>query len=73
MQKENYRRTPRLTRVVIYPKDIVLITGKGERNARDLHKRIRRKLGKVEHQALSIKEFCQYMGLEVDEVLELLY
>lgn len=73
MQSENYKRTPRLSRVIIYPKDIMLLTGRGERNARALHKRIRRKLSKEEHQALSIREFCEYMGLGLEEVLNQLY
>lgn len=55
-------------RLVIYPKDIVLITGKSERYCRYLIKHIKAHYGKESHQSLTIREFCEYMGLEYDEV-----
>jgi len=58
----------KLKRLIIYPKDIMLITGKSERYARYLHKRIKKHFGKEDHQVLSVAEFSQYMGLNADEV-----
>ncbi|TNE76670.1 MAG: hypothetical protein EP333_02180 [Bacteroidetes bacterium] len=57
-----------MKRVVIYPKDVAIITGKSERYARLLIQRIKKQLGKQEHQLISISEFCNYMGLDQDEV-----
>ncbi|HAP95180.1 hypothetical protein [Epilithonimonas hominis] len=59
-------------RLCIYPKDIVRITGKSERFSRDLIQRIKLKLGKEEHQFISIEEFSQYAGLEAEKVRELI-
>ncbi len=57
-----------MKRVVIYPKDIMAITGKSERYSRYLIQRIKKHLNKQNHQLVSINEFCTYMGLEIDEV-----
>lgn len=57
-----------MKRVVIYPKDIMVITGKSERYSRYLIQRIKKHLNKQNHQLVSINEFCTYMGLEIDEV-----
>ncbi len=50
----------------------MVITGKSERFSRDLLKRIKRHIGKEEYQFLSITEFCQYTGLNEDEIQELI-
>ena len=57
-----------MKRVVIYPKDIMIITGKSERYSRYLIQRIKKHLNKEDHQLVSINEFCSYMGLEKEEV-----
>ena len=62
-----------MKRVVIYPKDIMIITGKSERYSRYLIQRIKKHLGKEDHQVVSIGEFCEYMGLEEDEISSILY
>lgn len=59
-----------MKRVVIYPKDIMIITGKSERYSRYLLKRIKTHYNKSEHQIVSISEFCEYMGLRIDEIEE---
>ena len=53
-------------RVVIYPKDIMRITGKSERYARRLLSRIKKHYEKQEHQFITIAEFSTYTG--IDEV-----
>lgn len=57
-----------MKRVVIYPKDIMIITGKSERYSRYLIQRIKKYLKKEDHQVVSISEFCSYMGLDQELV-----
>lgn len=59
-----------MKRVVIYPKDIMIITGKSERYSRYLIQRIKKHYNKEQHQVVSISEFCSYMGLDEVSVLE---
>lgn len=55
-------------RVVIYPKDVEVITGKSERFGRRIIKLIKRAHGKTANQFVSIEEFCFFTGLDVEEV-----
>lgn len=57
-----------MKRVVIYPKDIMIITGKSERYSRYLIQRIKKHLNKEQHQVVSISEFCAYMGLNEESI-----
>ena len=57
-----------MKRVVIYPKDIMIITGKSERYSRYLMQRIKKHLKKEDHQVVSVSEFCEYMGLNEEEI-----
>jgi hypothetical protein len=56
-----------MKRIVIYPKDIMVITGRSERYSREILKKIRSRYEKEKHQVVSIDEFCTYMGINVDE------
>lgn len=56
------------TRVIIYPKDVALITGRSERHGRKLLAMVRERLGKNRDQVVTVREFCEYMGLTVEEV-----
>jgi len=60
------------TRICIYPQDVQIITGKSERYGRKIIKNIKDKLKKQKHQLVTIDEFCEYMGLEINRVEELL-
>lgn len=62
----------RTQRLCIYPKDIAKITGRSERFSRDLIQRIKLKLGKEEHQFITIEEFCHYAGLQTEMVKDLI-
>jgi len=55
-------------RICIYPKDIQILTGKSERYARKVVAQIRQHYAKSKYQLLTIKEFCDYMSLNEDEV-----
>jgi hypothetical protein len=57
-----------MNRICIYPKDIQLITGKSERQARNIISQIKLKYNKEKHQAVTLGEFCHYMGLKSIEV-----
>jgi hypothetical protein len=63
---------PRPTRLCIYPKDIQRITGKSERYSRNVIHKIKASLNKAPHQAVTVTEFCDYLGLETDEVQALI-
>jgi hypothetical protein len=55
-------------RIVIYAKDIMNITGRKERAARKLLAKIRKKYKKRRGDFLTMKEFCNFTGLEESEV-----
>ena len=59
-------------RIVIYAKDIELITGRSDRYARKVMFELRKRLGKEKHQYVSLGEFCQYTGIPEEEVLKFL-
>lgn len=57
-----------MKRIVIHPKDIMIITGKSERYARYLIKQIKEELNKKSHQYVTIKECADYLGLDPEEL-----
>ena len=57
-----------MNRLCIYPKDIMIITGRSDRYGRNLIKKIKEYFKKGQHQVVSIEEFCQYMGDRKDTV-----
>ena len=59
-----------MNRLCIYPKDIMIITGRSDRYGRNLIKKIKDHLNKLQHQVVTVDEFCQYMGLQSDIVIK---
>ena len=57
-----------MNRLCIYPKDIVVVTGRSERYGRNLIRKIKEHFKKEQHQVVSIQEFCEYMGLQYEVV-----
>jgi hypothetical protein len=55
-------------RLYIYPKDVMRITGKGKKASYALIQKIKRQLNKDRKKCLTVLEFCQVQGLEIDEV-----
>ncbi|MBN8565644.1 MAG: hypothetical protein J0M25_02755 [Flavobacteriales bacterium] len=56
-------------RVCIYPKDVQRITGKSYRSSRLLLLEVKKHFNKLEHQLISIDEFCDFTGLKREEVI----
>ena len=59
-------------RIVIYAKDVENITGRKTRAARKLLHRIREQNRKPKDAFVTVKEFCEYTGIEEAEVKEFL-
>lgn len=57
-----------VSRILIYPKDVILITGKTISSASRLLQRIKRDLKKQKRANVTIREFCDYTGLNEREV-----
>ena len=55
-------------RICIYAKDIQLLTGKSERYARKIVAQVRQHCAKSKDQLITIKEFCDFMHLNEQEV-----
>ena len=60
----------KLTRVVVYPKDVSRITGKSERYGRKFLRKIKEANDKENHQFVSLEEFSDYTGLPVELIKE---
>ena len=58
----------KLERVVIYPKDIINITGRSKSYAYKMLNTIKKKYGKQPYELVSLNEFCEYTGLKFKEV-----
>ncbi len=63
----------RMNRIVIYPQDVALITGRSDRYGRMIIKRIKEELGKEDHQLVTIQEFALYMGIDISIIDSLLF
>jgi hypothetical protein len=59
-------------RIIIYAKDICLITGCCERSAYALLNEIRKKNGKTQGQAVTVCEFCEHLGLDRDMIVQMI-
>ena len=60
------------TRIVLYAKDIIIITGKSERTARRIIADIRAQYHKGKGKLVSVDDFCRYTGLKEERVKEIL-
>jgi len=61
-----------MNRLCIYPKDIQVVTGRSDRYGRNLIKKIKTHLKKKQHQLVTVEEFCQFTGLQLEAVAKLL-
>jgi hypothetical protein len=59
-----------IMRIVIIRKDIERLKGCSRITALRLIKAIKDSMGKSDKQSISIREFCEYEGLDYNEVIE---
>lgn len=59
-------------RLCIYPKDIMLITGRSYSYALRLLREIRKSYHKPKNGMVSYVEFCEYANLDIEDVFEIL-
>ena len=59
-------------RIVIYAKDVERITGKSERAAYALLKKIKARLGKSKEQVVTLHELSMYTGISEEEIKAML-
>ncbi len=62
-----------MNRIVMYPSDIIQLTGKSESYARKEIQNLKKVLNKEKHQKVTIKEYCLYYGFCLEEVLGVLF
>jgi hypothetical protein len=59
-------------RIIVYTKDVVIITGRTERTARRILTAIRKKYSKPPGALVSVSEFCEHTGLKEQIVIPFL-
>ncbi len=57
-----------LERIILYPKDLMNITGKRIQAARRLHAEIKKDCGKPKNGFVTIDDFCRCTGIAKEEV-----
>lgn len=62
-----------MNRIIIYPQDIALITGRSDRYGRMIIQRIKDQLGKNSHQLVTIQEFAEYMAIDLKDIEMVLF
>ena len=62
-----------MNRIIIYPCDIMKITGKSQSFARKEIQNLKKVLQKEKHQKVTIEEYCCFFGLDIKIVLEILF
>lgn len=58
------------TRIVIYVKDIMFITGRSERSARQLLGEIKKEYNRSYQRGINIDDFCSFTGFKHETVKE---
>ncbi len=56
----------------MYPSDVIILTDKSESYARKEIQKLKKALNKEKHQKVTIKEYCQYYGFNLEEVMRVL-
>ncbi|RBL91010.1 hypothetical protein DF182_28815 [Chitinophaga flava] len=59
-------------RILIYAKDVMNITGRSERTARKILQQIRQAKGKKKGDMITVVEFCQFTGIDQQQVADFL-
>lgn len=61
-----------MNRICIYTKDVQSITGKSERQCREIIKQIRQLRNKQKHQPITVHDLCAYLGFDPPSIIPLL-
>jgi hypothetical protein len=62
----------KIQRIIIYPKDVAIITGRSVKYGRKTLGLIKKKLNKEAHHPVTVNEYCEHFNIKVDEVVILL-
>lgn len=62
----------KLVQLVIHSREVSVILGQNIRTSRKLLRTIKDVYDKQPHEYVTIKEFCEYMGLPYDEVMAMI-
>ncbi|WP_338396143.1 hypothetical protein [Fulvitalea axinellae] len=57
-----------MKRIVIYPKDIQIVTGKSPSGARRELREVRKALGKGDHQYVTLEEYAEHSGIGLQKL-----
>ncbi|MGV8813810.1 MAG: hypothetical protein ACOH2D_06830 [Gelidibacter sp.] len=60
-----------MKQICIYPKEAAIILGKSQTHAQTLLRTMKDVYNKKKHQAVTIREFCEYMALPFDDVFNM--
>lgn len=60
------------SRIVIYPKDIEILTGRRPRTAQEILRRIKKHYNKRKFDLVTVQEFCEFMKMKEEFVREFL-
>lgn len=56
-------------RIILYLSDIIVITGKKERAARNIMYKVQRHFNKPRGSLITVFEFCECMGFRLEDVM----
>lgn len=71
MEMLSYKKSPKgVCRVIIYAKDVEMLTGKKYRTACKLLQDLRKAMGKSKQHFVTITEFCSYTGIQEELIRE---
>lgn len=59
-------------RLVIYAKDLMIITGRSKRTALRILERIRKRFNRPPRSMVTVHDFCAYSGIPEERVREIL-
>jgi TorA maturation chaperone TorD len=61
------------SQIIIYPKDVQVLTGRSQKQAQRILQKTRRSLNRKKDHLVTILEFCSFCEFAEDEVLKALH
>jgi len=59
-------------RICVYPQDVSVFTGRGDRYSRNIIQKIKAINGKEKHQPVTFTEFADYMNMEPEVIFKII-